>query len=190
MSRVPVANETVNRLTAQAIGNKADTLSEVEASTVSVFAYLKGVIRGAPKTSQTGLGANHPTGTTTLFTVTGSIIIHDIVGTVQTTAMAAAATATKLSARCDALVSTDICATVDLTGAAVGTSYHITGTVANAAVLGTNGVTIAQAGELIVVPVTSAIITMNNAGAANAGRMRWFLRWSPLSPGATVTAAF
>ncbi|HUU30589.1 MAG TPA: hypothetical protein VMY69_00655, partial [Phycisphaerae bacterium] len=118
------------------------------------------------------------------------IKITDIVGIVETTAFGGAGAATKLTATCDSLSAVDLCGTADLNAATVGTSYHITGTVANAGLLGTNGVTIAQAGSLLIVPVTSAVVQANNAGAANAGRMRWKLLWEPLSTGATVAAAF
>jgi hypothetical protein len=174
----------------QVLGNKADAAVEAAASTASVIGYLKGIVKGASHISETGLKANHPTGLTTLFTITGSVKITDIVGIVGGTAFGAASTETKLTVTCDSLTAVDICAVVDLTGAAVGTSYHITGTLANAAVLGVNGVTIAQATPILVMPTATALIKMSNAGAANAGRMRWKVRWEPLSEDATVVAAF
>lgn len=127
-------------------------------------------------------------GSTTLFNFTGAIKILDIVGIV-TTIMETKTQNTKLSIVSDSLTAVDICANVDLTAAAVGTLLSITGTAANAMVASTNGaVAPGQASKAIAVCTTSGIIKMV-AGAANTGAITWYVKWEPLSAGATLTAA-
>jgi hypothetical protein len=132
--------------------------------------------------------ANTPTGATNLFSYNGTVRLLAIVGIVQTTAMAVAETLLKLSATADALTAVDLCAALDCTGDAVGTTYNITGTLANAMVAATNGVAIAQAGYIILPATASGVITLNNGSDANAGRTRWQVLYEPVAPGARVTA--
>lgn len=143
-----------------------------------------------PLNAVTGLAATTATGDTTLFNYTGSIRILSIGGVIKTTAMAAAQTRLKLQAVADALTATDLCAAADVTGDAAGTSLTITGTLANALVETTDGVLVAQATYIDVWVTTSGIIKLNNADAANAGRVFWSITYLPLTVGARVTAAF
>ncbi len=139
---------------------------------------------------QTGLKANTPTGNFTVFTLTGSIRLLAIIGIVKTTAMAAAQTRLKIYAQSDALTATDLCAALDCTGDAVGTTYNITGTVANALVATTDGVAIAQAGYLVIPVTSSGLIAVNNADAANAGQVFWQMIYEPFCSCARAVAAF
>ncbi len=140
--------------------------------------------------AKTSLKANTPTGNFNIFTLTGSIRILAIIGQVQTTEMAVAQTRLKLYAQSDALTATDICAALDCTGDAVGTTYNITGTLADALVAVTNGVAIAQAGYIVVPVISTGLIAVNNADAANAGQVFWSLLYEPMVPGARALAAF
>ena len=127
-------------------------------------------------------------GSTTLFNYTGSIKINSIIGRV-TTICEAKGTNTKLAITSDSLTPVDICANVDLTGAAVGTLLNITGTAANAMVASTNGAMApGQVSPVIATCTTSGIIKVVS-GAANTGAVTWLINWEPLSAGATLTAA-
>jgi len=171
------------------IGAMTSTAATASATDKSAMAYLKGMADGGIRCAQTALLATTATSNTNIFTYSGSIVVESIIGIVQTTEMAAAQTRIKLTATADALSATDICAALDVTGDTVGTTYNITGTVADALVEATNGVAIAQAGRLVLPCTTSGVITVNNADAANAGRILWQILYRPLEPGATVTAA-
>lgn len=127
-----------------------------------------------------------PLTTANLFTYTGTIEIMAIVGRV-TTVVQAQATTTKLSVVSDALSAYDLCTTVDLTAAAVGTLLSITGTAANAMVATASGVLApTQASRIIATCTTSGVIKVTY-GAASTGAISWFLQWRPISAGATVT---
>ena len=127
-------------------------------------------------------------GNTTLFNYTGTIKILSIVGRV-TTIMETKTQNTKLAVVSDSLTAVDICANVDLTAAAVGTLLTITGTAANAMVATTHGALApAQAGAVVATCTTAGVIRQV-AGAANTGKITWFIQWEPLSADATLTAA-
>jgi hypothetical protein len=143
-------------------------------------------VRNPPLTVETGLLVNTPTGNTDLFSITGTVHLISIIGVVKTTAMAAAQTRLKLTATADALVATDLCTALDCTGHTVGTTYNTTGTLADAMVASTNGVAIAAAKKAVIACITSAVITLNNADAANAGQTFWSVLYEPIHPGAKI----
>lgn len=122
------------------------------------------------------------TGTLNLFSVTGGrILITSLVGQV-TTAIQAQADAVKLQTVSTAgAVVSDLCATVDVNAAVVGTLLGLTGTAATAAVLGSS---VPQTNEVIVAP---GFVRMN-AAASNTGQMSWLLTYIPLDDGGTVVA--
>lgn len=122
-------------------------------------------------------------GNLTLFTVTGGrVLLTTIVGEV-TTAIQAQADAVKLqSVSTTGSITTDLCATVDVNGAAVGNLFGMTGTAATAAVLGS---AVPQLNEVIMQP---GIIRMN-AAASNTGQMKWTVTYIPLDDGAVLTAS-
>jgi hypothetical protein len=129
-----------------------------------------------------------PLTTGNIFTYTGTIEILAIWGRV-TTVVQAQATTIKISVTNDALAAYDICATVDGTGAAVGTLLSITGTAANAGVLTANGVLApTQASRIITTCTTSGAIKATY-GAASTGAILFQMLWRPLSSGCTVAAA-
>ena len=119
-----------------------------------------------------------------LFTVTGNIIVVDIVGEV-TTVIQTQANATKLVANPTVGADVDMCATLDITAKAVGSTMNITGTLANAMVNVPGGAGVAQAGRLI---VHAGMIDLNCA-ATNTGSIKWTLHWIPLTQDANVVAA-
>src|ERR1019366_5455599 len=145
------------------------------------------------------------TGTKTLFSFmqatgpgTGSfalggfaaIEILDIWGIV-TTAIGAVANATKLQALMDALVAVDLDATVDINAAAVGTIFSITGTLANAAVLGVNGVGLAQVTPIhLSGGLQAGVIQLSCAGSdGGVGRIAWVMACRPAYGVSVLSAA-
>jgi hypothetical protein len=124
------------------------------------------------------------TATGALFTVTGNIIIVDIVGEV-TTVIETQANATKLTANPTVGADVDLCATLDITAKAAGSTMNITGTLANAMVNVAGGAAIAQAGRVIVHAGTIDLI----CAASNTGAIKWTLHWIPVDKTSNVVAA-
>ena len=127
------------------------------------------------------------TNATGLFTVTGLCLLRRIVGYV-TVQVGAVANATKLVGdSTGAGVTTDLCATVELNGAAVDSRLEITGTFANAMVK-TVDIPAAktQAVDLVLPP---GVINLNCAGSdGGTGRVRWSVTYVPLEAGASMVA--
>jgi hypothetical protein len=132
--------------------------------------------RAAAALPQTAAGA--------LFTVTGKILVTDIIGEV-TTVIQTQANATKLVANPTVGADVDLCATLDITAKAVGSTMNITGTLANAMVNVPGGAGVAQAGRLIVHGGTIDL----NCAASNTGAIKWTLHWIPIDQDANVVAA-
>lgn len=127
--------------------------------------------------------ANLPATTSgNLFSVSGRILLTNIVGTV-TTAIQAQANAIKLEAfLTSAAAATDLCATAESNGQAVGKLFGITGAVGTAAVFGFGVPKVAT-----MVINGPGFIRLNTA-ATNTGQMSWTLMYIPLDDGATVAA--
>lgn len=126
--------------------------------------------------------ANLPASTSgNLFSVSGSVVVTSILGTV-TTAIQAQANAIKLEAYNTAnSAATDMCATVDSNGAVAGKVFGITGVTTATAILGYAVPT----GRII---VTGPGFIRLNTAATNTGQMSWTLTYIPLTPGASVAA--
>jgi len=109
-----------------------------------------------------------------------AIEIVDIFGIV-TSAIGAVANAIKLQGLMDALAAVDLCATVDVNAATVGTIFSITGTLANAATLNANGVAIAQVTPIHMTGgLQAGVIQINCAGSdGGTGRIAWVLAARP-----------
>lgn len=78
-----------------------------------------------------------------------------------------------------------MCADLDITAAAVGSTFAITGTLANAMVKTAGGAGLAQAARQI---VHDGAIQLNT-GATNTGKIKWTLHYIPLSLTSNVVAA-
>lgn len=125
-----------------------------------------------------------------LFTFTGTIGIVSVIGRI-TTQIEAVSETVKLTCTPDALTATDICATKDINGMAVGTLLSITGTFADALVATTGvGCAVSQASMITATCVTDGhISTVFNPTGSKDGVIVWELLWIPLTPGATCVAA-
>ncbi len=121
---------------------------------------------------------------TAYFTVTGRVIITQIVGEV-TTVMDATATNIKLISNPTVGVDVDLCAQVGIAEDAVGTLYTITGTLAEAMIATTSGAVKAQANNII---ITDGTIDLYS-DATQTGATKWTLHYIPLDSGSSVTVA-
>jgi len=121
---------------------------------------------------------------TPYFTVTGRVLVTQIVGEVTTEVQAQACNMDLWS---NPTVGADValCAVVDINGDAVGTLYAITGTVTDAMISATSGAFTAQASALV---VTAGTIDLKTS-ATNTGATKWTLHYIPLDSGSTVVAA-
>ena len=139
-------------------------------------AIARSTERAAAALPQTAAGA--------LFTVTGKVIITDIIGEV-TTVIQTQANNTKLVANPTVGADVDLCAVLDISADAVGSHYNITGTLANAMVNVAGGAGVAQAGRVIVKAGTIDL----NCAASNTGAIKWTVHWIPIEKDADVVAA-
>jgi hypothetical protein len=177
---VASADAVTNASAKDVIGNKTDAAVYVPGTTKSNAAYLKGTANLQENLASAAVASIT---TATIFTIAGGPIeVLSITGEV-TTNLEASANNTKLVADPTVGSAVDLCAVLDVTGAAAGGFFNITGTLANALVLATNGVAIAQAGRIV---VPAGIIQMNCAGTTT-GAITWRMRYKPLAKGVTVS---
>jgi len=176
---VSTADTADNVDVADAVGNKSDTTAGN-----SLVALLKQVISTKSQiVSRTA--ANLPATTqTAYFTVTGRVLITNIVGEVTTVIQAQTCNIDLWS---NPTVGTDValCAVADINADAVGTLYTITGTLADAIVPTTSGAVKAQANAIL---VTAGTIDLKTS-ATNTGATKWTLHYIPLDAGSTVVTA-
>jgi len=161
------------------VGNKSDTTAGT-----SLVALLKQIIATKPIiVSRTA--ANLPaTAQTAYFTVTGRVLVTNIVGEVTTVIQAQACNIDLWS---NPTVGADValCAVADINADAVGTLYTITGTLADAIVPTTSGAVKSQANAVI---VTAGTIDLKTS-ATNTGATKWTLHYIPLDASSTVVTA-
>ena len=135
---------------------------------------MKRVYRGPDALPQTAQG--------TLFNISGRVLALSIEGEV-TTVVQTQLNNTKLVANPTVGADTDICAVLDITAAAVGSIFHITGTFANALIKSTNGAHIEQAGGVV---LTAGTLDLS-CSASNTGALTHWVIWEPMTGGGNVT---
>lgn len=117
-----------------------------------------------------------------LFRITGYVRIRSIIGIV-TTAIGAVANATKLKHNPSGVGSdVDLCATLDITGDAVGTVYSITGVLATA-LKSTSLWAVVQADNIAAhgMILGPGDIELDCAGSSGTGSIKWIVEWEPVS---------
>ena len=119
-----------------------------------------------------------------LFTVSGRVLVTNIIGEV-TTVIQTQANNTKLIANPSVGADVDICANLDISADSVGTIYTITGTLTDAMVATTSG---AVQGQLATILVAGGTIDLNCA-ASNTGSVKWTIHYIPVDPGSEVRVA-
>ena len=118
-----------------------------------------------------------------IFTVSGGkVLISDIIGEVETTAIEAGANNMKLISNPTVGADVDLCAVLDIAADAIGTTYHITGTLTDALVAKTSG-----AGESQATPIEVSAGTIDlSCDASKTGKIKWTLFYIPIDSGAKV----
>ena len=119
-----------------------------------------------------------------LFTVTGRIELLSIIGEVTTVIQTQLDNA-KIVANPTVGADVDLCAVKDITAAAVGSQFNITGTLADAMIQTASGAFVKQASPVIVAAGTIDL----NCSASNTGSVKWLVIYKPVDPGARVFAA-
>lgn len=153
---------------------------------VSSYIVTKGTAaRALPQTSGVTAAA-------VLATISGGRILLQCLMGVVSTVIQTQANATKIQYICTTLASTtDLCATLDITADAVGTSYGISGTVGDAMIEG-SGVGGGGLGLQLfqTTPFLLLTGTINaNCAASNTGNWQWTFLWTPIDAGAKLVAS-
>jgi len=117
------------------------------------------------------------------FTISGGkVLICDIIGEV-TTVIQAQANNMKLISNPTVGADVDLCAVLDINAAAVGSTFHITGTLSDAMVKKVSG-----AGESQASPIEVSAGTIDlSCSASSTGAIKWVLFYIPIDAGAKVS---
>lgn len=130
--------------------------------------------------------ANLPQGTqAALFTVTGRILLTQIVGEC-TTEIQLQTTNSKLIANPTVGADVDICSLLNIGGNAVGTLYNITGTLANALIATTSGAFKAQADPIV---IAAGTIDLDTDDDTSTGQIKWTIHYIPLDSNSMIVTA-
>jgi len=122
---------------------------------------------------------------TPYFTVTGKVLITQIVGEV-TVVFDGTANDIKLISNPTVGADVDLCAALTVTSDAVGTFYNVTGTLADAIVATTSGAAISQANSII---VTAGTIDLDATATDTTGSTKWTIHYIPLDIGSSIVTA-
>jgi len=122
---------------------------------------------------------------TAYFTVTGKVIITDVVGEV-TTIIENQATVIKLISTPTVGAPVDLCALLDINNDATGTMLHITGTVGDNMIATTSGAFTAQD---LPIEVAAGTIDLDTDDDLSTGETKWRLTYVPCDEGSVVTVA-
>ena len=184
--RVNTQNSTDNDTIRDVIGNKTDTTAGnsvvglINVVDENVDTILVTTPRIVSKTA-----ANLPQTTqTTYFTVTGRVLITQIVGEVTTEIQNQDCSIDLWS---NPTVGADValCTATEIKTDAVGTLYTITGTLSEALVATTSGAVTAQSNAIL---VTAGTIDLKTS-ASNTGATKWTVHYIPLDASSSVTSA-
>jgi hypothetical protein len=186
---VPSPDVSTNTYSRDATGNKSDAAVYTPGTTKSNTAYVKGAIDVAEKCVAT-TAATMTMATDDLFTIAGGPIeLVSLVGVFQTVNTGAASTF-QIQANATAGGATVMSiASSSTSGAAAGTYLVLPAAAGSAVTAVTAGAHLnLLPSELWTIPVgkIQAIV----GGAGTVGTVQWYLRYKPMAPGVTVTAAY
>lgn len=153
-------------------------------ATLKFRTALQEVYPSWPQTAARGANTTPQGAAAALFTVSGRVDIDKIIGEV-TVEIGAGANNMKLVSNPTVGADVDMCAVLDIDGAAVGTVFHITGTQANAMLTTVSGSYEAQPGPL---GVPAGTIDLDCTGST-AGSIKWTVIYRAIDSGSTVVAA-
>jgi len=127
--------------------------------------------------------ANLPQGgASPIFQVSGGKCMVEIIGEVDTI-IQSGENNMKLTANPSVGADVDLCAQLDIDTDAVGTIYHLTGTLTDALVAATSGASESQVSGIIVAPGTIDLY----CSGSKTGKVKWSLFYIPLEAGAVIT---
>lgn len=165
--------------------NTAPTAAELlSAETKGVLMLGAGELGTGEFTAFRATGALPATTQSALFTITGRVRLISVIGEV-TTVIQTQADNTKIVANPTVGADVDICAVTNISAAAVGSQFSITGTFATAMVVTPSGAFVAQASPTILMAGTLDL----SCAATNTGSVKWLVRYVPIDPGARLIAA-
>jgi hypothetical protein len=124
------------------------------------------------------------TAQTPYFTVTGKVLITQIVGEV-TVVFDGTVNSLKLISNPTVGADVDLCTALVVTSDVLGSIYNITGTLANALVVSTSGAIVEQKTSIIVADGT---IDLDATASDTTGSTKWTLHYIPLDKGSKVEA--
>jgi len=122
---------------------------------------------------------------TAYFTVTGRVLITQIVGEV-TTVFDGTVNSIKLISNPTVGADVDICAALVVTSDVLGTIYNIDGTFANTMYENTSGAAEAQPNPFI---VAAGTIDLDATATDTTGATKWTIHYIPLDSGSTIVTA-
>ena len=149
------------------------------------MSYLGKMIATSPRIVERASAILPATTQTPYFTVSGKVLIVQIVGEV-TVVFDGTVNSLQLVANPTVGADVDLCASVVVTSDAVGTIYNITGTLADAMIATTSGAVQAQLAPII---VTAGTIDLKTTGTDATGSSKWVLHYISLEDGSSVVSA-
>ncbi|MBA7654443.1 hypothetical protein ES703_62322 [subsurface metagenome] len=182
----PAVNSSDNDHMADVIGNKTDVAAETT-DQASLTAILRKLLTTATRSVEriTSYLPQGAPGQTAYFTVTGRVILLNIVGEV-TVDIEGVAVGIKLISNPTVGNDVDLCAVLVIMGSPAGTLCNITGTLTDAMICTISGAMISQADSIIVSAGTIDLHTDINA----TGKIKWTLHYIPLDSGSSVVATY
>ena len=138
-----------------------------------------------PKIVERSAAVIPATTATAYFTITGRVLITQIVGEV-TTVMDGTVNSLKLIANPTVGADVDLCTATVITSDAEGTIYNITGTVSDALVSTTSGAVISQASAVV---VTAGTIDLDATATDTSGATKWTVHYIAIDSGSKVVVA-
>ena len=137
-----------------------------------------------PKIVERSASTTPQTAQTAYFTVTGKVLITQIIGEV-TVEIGAGENMGQLISNPTVGADVNLCASTDIDADAVGTIYTLTGTLADNLIPTTSGAVAAQSAPIL---VTAGTIDFKTTASA-AGQTKWTLHFIPLDSSSTVVSA-
>lgn len=122
---------------------------------------------------------------TPYFTVTGRVLVTQIVGEV-TTIFDGTVNSIKLISNPTVGADVDLCTALVVTGDTQGTIYNITGTLSDAMIATTSGALTAQASAII---LSAGTIDLDATATDTTGATKWTVHYIPLDSGARIVVA-
>lgn len=145
--------------------------------------YLKSETQ--PKIVERSASTLPQTAQTAYFTVTGRVLILQIVGEVITAAIGAVETVAEIISNPTAGADVNLCAQLDINADTIGTVYTISGTLADAMIATVSGAVAAQSAPVFVSAGTIDFKT----GSSTTGQTKWTVHYTPLDAGSKVVVA-